>query len=431
MQKTILHITAHMGGGVGKVLSGVCSFENQNKSEYKHKIIMLEAPEKLNFIDYCKSNGVECLVLSDFTEIAKQMEQVDIVELEWWQHPKFAEFIANFPTVPVNLVIWSHISGCNYPCLPAKFLSMPDKFIFTSRYSYDNPYWDEVDRQFVKNHCAMINSSGGFEHIYANKKQQHDGFNIGYIGTQSFVKINPSFVDYCNKVSDMLNVKFIMVGDKTNQAGILLEAEKYNIAENFEFVDYVSDVSHEFSRFDVFGYILNPTHFGTTENVLLEAMAASLPVVCLNHCAEQYLIRHNETGLLVNNMDEYAKAIKYLYNHPETRQRLGNNAREFVLKNFSVEKTVQKLHQVYDDVLDTDKKTYNFANVFGKAPYEWFLACLTPDEQEYFSENNVEKIKNCRIILKEENKSSVAHFTRNYPNDSVLQHWHAILRGLK
>ena len=55
MKKTVLHITAHMGGGGGKVLSGLTSFKESN---WRHEIHSLDVPQKTNFIDICKQNEV-------------------------------------------------------------------------------------------------------------------------------------------------------------------------------------------------------------------------------------------------------------------------------------------------------------------------------------------------------------------------------------
>ena len=45
----VLHITTHMGGGVGKVLSGVASYTARMNTSYRHRILLLEQPEKTNF----------------------------------------------------------------------------------------------------------------------------------------------------------------------------------------------------------------------------------------------------------------------------------------------------------------------------------------------------------------------------------------------
>lgn len=433
--KTILHITAHMGGGVGKVLSGIAVTAATNKSNFRHKLLLLELPEKMGFVEECRQNKVEVVIATSQLVVAQEIAAADLVQLEWWHHPKMMPLLANFPPIATRLVVWSHVSGCYYPLLPKDFLRVPEIFIFTSQYSYDNPYWQPEDCQYARTHCRIINSSGGFRHIKAEQKE-HSGFNIGYIGTQSYAKIHPEFVEFCKSVSDLPGSRFILVGDITNQAALLDKAETLQISQRFEFVDYATDVSREFSRFDVFGYLLNPTHFGTTENVLLEAMAAGLPVVCLNQCAEKYLIKHNETGLLVNNMEEYRDAIHFLYAHPEERKRLGDNAREFVLRQFAAEKTMRALHQIYEEVLCKNKKVYSFNDIFGKLPYQWFLSCLPPKEKavlagnisaDRMSDSVKKEFSQLPYILREKSKSSIEHFYRNYPEDDILDYWYNLL----
>lgn len=422
----ILHITAHMGGGVGKVLSGIASYAVTHELSCQHHILLLEKPEKMNFVEICRSHGVEIGIAKSKNDIIAAMRAADIVQLEWWHHPLMAGFGADFPQEAMRLVIWSHISGCYYPYIPEAFLRIPMRFIFTSDYSFENPYWSIAGRDWAAEHCAMVNSSGGFKAI-RTERVSHAGFTIGYIGTQSYAKLHPDFVQYCKEVSDLPGVRFTMVGDKTNAEQILADASVVGIQDKFCLIDYVSDVSREFAKMDVFGYLLNPTHFGTTENVLLEAMAAGLPVVCLEQCAERWLVQHGETGLLVHNPEEYREAIEFLYKHPEERWRLGENARRYVCQRFSVENTLHKLSTVYDEVLQHEKRSYSFQKVFGEHPYEYFLACLPYELRQEF-EANLKKHTALMPqawpkILKERSKSSLLHFGRFYPEDNVLEQW--------
>jgi len=431
----VLHITAHMGGGVGKVLSGIASYSKKVGNKYQHKILMLEPPEKMNFVEICRNNGVDVIIAPSMQSIEQEMLISDIIQIEWWHHPKMAEFLYNFPKVPIKLIVWCHISGCNYPALPFEFVKIPHHFLFTSKYSLENPYWSQEQKDHAVLCTDVINSSGGFECVEQIEKVVHSSFNIGYIGTLSYSKLHPDFIDFCSAIT-IPGAKFILVGDNENQNIIQFAAMKKGILEKLDFTGYINNVHKEFSRFDIFGYPLNPEHFGTTENVLLEAMAAGLPVVALNQCAEKYLIEHMQTGLLADSIQEYAECIRYLYENPTERERLGKNARETVIKEFSVKQTVEKLNNVYNVVSKMSKQKFDFNHVFGNKPYKWFLSCLG-NEKKYFedsvdnkimSDKNLashieNEIKNCRLILREKSKSSIYQFEKYFSYDDNIRYW--------
>ena len=159
---TILHITTHMGGGVGKILSGISCFSHKNPSPFSHRILLLEEPKNLEFFNTCRECDVAISVAHHPSDIRTEIEGADIVQLEWWHHPRMAEFLHTFPEIPVRLIIWSHISGCSYPYLPPEFVLKPHRFLFTSRYSLDNPFWAADQKSQMKRRTSVINSSGDF-----------------------------------------------------------------------------------------------------------------------------------------------------------------------------------------------------------------------------------------------------------------------------
>ena len=281
--REVLHITTHMGGGVGKVLSGVASYAARTNAPYRHRILLLEQPQKTNFIDVCRADGVEILCAPSRKDIEAAVRAADVVQIEWWHHPLMAAFLADFPQMRMRLALWAHVSGCWYPYISPAFLHVPQHFIFTSPYSLDNPYWNEAERTWARTHTSVIHSSGGFDAIRSHELHMRDDhFVVGYIGTQSYAKMNRDFVKYCAAAADIPRIEFVLVGDLTNVDQIRAEAAALGIEEKFRFVDYVRDVSAELAKMDVFGYLLSPRHFGTTENALLEAMAAGLPVIALD-----------------------------------------------------------------------------------------------------------------------------------------------------
>ncbi|MCA9418774.1 MAG: glycosyltransferase, partial [Candidatus Omnitrophica bacterium] len=48
---------------------------------------------------------------------------------------------------------------------------------------------------------------------------------------------------------------------------------------------------------------------------------------------------------------EFAAAIRHLASHPEERKRIGENARRFVVENFSSKATGKQLESLYQDLL--------------------------------------------------------------------------------
>ncbi len=355
-----------------------------------------------------------------------------------------AKFLHSFPEIPIRLIIWNHVSGCNYPEIPYSFANIPNKTIFTSYYSFDNPYWTNEERKLISNKASVIYGLGNFVTTkkVINKDRYHkikDEFVIGYIGTLDYSKLNSKFVEYCYEVIKVIpNVKFIIVGDDNNKEKIVRDAEKLGIESYLEFTGYVENISLELERFDVFGYILNSYHFGTTENVLLEAMSFGIPIVALNQCTEKYIIKHMYTGLLANNPVHYAKLMLYLYKNPKEGCRLVENAKIYLDKEFSIENNVNKFQLVYNEVLKYSKKIFKFKDIFGEKPYEWFLSCLGEDKQIFkeslYTKDKNRKIElenqiiNCKDILRENTKSSIFHFEKFFPEDTNLVYWSNLVR---
>ena len=76
---------------------------------------------------------------------------------------------------------------------------------------------------------------------------------------------------------------------------------------------------------------------------LIEAMACALPVIGTNVEGIRDLIKHGFNGLLCEpTPDSIREAIVTLLRNPELRRFLGENARRFVVENFSFEKVMKR-----------------------------------------------------------------------------------------
>lgn len=90
-----------------------------------------------------------------------------------------------------------------------------------------------------------------------------------------------------------------------------------------------------------------------TPNVILEAMAAGLPVVATAVGGVADLVRHGETGLLAPAGDVNALAghLRTLAADPDMRRALGDNARRVVAAEYSFDALSGNLQRLYNAAL--------------------------------------------------------------------------------
>lgn len=80
----------------------------------------------------------------------------------------------------------------------------------------------------------------------------------------------------------------------------------------------------------------------------LEAMACKIPIIVADNRGTREYIVHKENGLVckANSAQEFAQAIKFLYENPSVRQNLAVHALDTV-KRFSLEQSEQRMRQIY------------------------------------------------------------------------------------
>ena len=90
--------------------------------------------------------------------------------------------------------------------------------------------------------------------------------------------------------------------------------------------------------------------FGRT---LVEVMLCGTPVVAADDGGHREIIRHGETGFLVqpDNPEAFADAVAELLENPRLANAIATAARQEALQNFSVEAHVERVQAVYDAVL--------------------------------------------------------------------------------
>lgn len=424
----ILHITAHMGGGVGKVISDLSVNDTRNK----HTVLLLEEPEKKQFIDKCKKAGIHVKVISSQIETVCALNNSDVVILHWWHHPLMCKFLYHFPECSIRLILWSHVSGCTYPFLSYDFCTKFHKIFFTSKCSFQNRYWNTLQRNEIAKRAVLVYGLGQLASM--KKKEDYQTKNyviVGYIGTLTKSKLHPEFVNISYEILQRNpQIKFILIGDKKAGKWIELESRQRGIENQIELKGYSENINDCLLEFDIFGYPLNPYHFGTTENSILEAMAAGLPVVLINQLTEQYIIDDGIDGLLSDSLEEYKEHILLLAENYRLRKRLGENAASNVHKKFDFSNNKQTFGDAIKEVMHLKAQRICFHDIIGTTPFEWFTQGMNVDDKKYFKHllietdeiQKKEQKKKCPEIFYEKTKSSIIHFFSIYPKDISLKY---------
>lgn len=144
--------------------------------------------------------------------------------------------------------------------------------------------------------------------------------------------------------------EFVIVGDGPQRAELLALAARLGIAPAVRFAGQVEDPGPYISSFDV--GVLTSDNEGLS-NSILEYMAAGIPTVARRVGGNPELVRHGETGMLVDSADpgEMARAVVSLLRNPARRRRFGDAARASAASRFSLETYVRQYEAYYHRLL--------------------------------------------------------------------------------
>lgn len=136
-----------------------------------------------------------------------------------------------------------------------------------------------------------------------------------------------------------------------------------------------------------------PSHAEGMSNVILEAMAAGIPVVATRVGGTPELIEDGASGLLVGRRapDRLAEAIDKLIEEPDLRVRLGRAGQERVRSLFSIEHTAALTKRLYLDLL-TERRLRRMLNEKSKSK-EWETAETRAGKQERIQAKQAQAIE--------------------------------------
>lgn len=402
----IVHITPHLGGGVGKAHASLCA---ASPDDCEQHYVLLEEARDRRYVDQIRKTGARVTLGKTLRYIHDLMADADIVQFEWWNHPLMCGLLAGPPLPAMRPVFWSHVSGVCAPFIPAALIEAADRFVFTSACSRLAPNLAGPAAGSLAR-TDVINS--GFCHpeavagdIFSNEKS-----GISYLGTVEFTKMSPAMMEVIDRL-DADGVALDAWGGVHDDSPVHTAIAAMKHPERFRLRGHSEDPVAALSRTSVFVYLLQPFHFGTAENALIEAMSLGCaPLVFANPC-ELAIVRDGETGFVASSVDHAVELMGWMLDNPDEVRRIGANARTEVCELKTPERSIAAFQALWNEAMQKPKRTPDFAPALGATPRDWYDT-LNGGKQPAADDTS-----------QAASKGSLAHFKAYYPDLDQPSHW--------
>lgn len=164
------------------------------------------------------------------------------------------------------------------------------------------------------------------------------------------------------------DLRLVIVGEGPDQGAIQSMADRLNLTSRIIFAGQRGDMANVYAGFDIF--VLPSLNEGLPMTVL-EAMAASRPVIASKVGAIPTVVRDGETGLLVEPKDVVGlrAALDRLLSDPALSSRMAIQGHAWVRRHFTSDAMAENYLRMYESVLGvaknrfTDDATRNMARV--------------------------------------------------------------------
>lgn len=142
-----------------------------------------------------------------------------------------------------------------------------------------------------------------------------------------------------------------MFGEDSYVSDLHSQVDRLGLQGKVQFLGHVDPIDAFLPTVSILVHAsTSPEPFG---QVVIEGMAAGIPVVATDGGGVKETVVHGETGLLVpmGNAQALADALRMLIDRPELRAKLSTKGRQRVLRHFTASITARKVERVYREVL--------------------------------------------------------------------------------
>lgn len=193
--------------------------------------------------------------------------------------------------------------------------------------------------------------AGERREVRASMGVTDDHFLIGCVGTFRPMKRQDLLIDaFSRLVAEQPRLRLVLVGDGDLRPHIEGQVDRLGLEGSVILFGTGTDMPPLYNAFDLFAQASNSE---ALPNVLLEASAASLPIVATAAGGSGEIIRDGETGLLVpiDDVDRLTAALRTALDDADLRRRLAGAARALVEREYGMDRFIREYRDLYHERL--------------------------------------------------------------------------------
>ena len=152
-------------------------------------------------------------------------------------------------------------------------------------------------------------------------------------------------INLIKSLKGIKRIKLLVIGNGHLQKEVLELKNEYNI--NITLIDKVPNntLPDVYTKADIY---IQPSLYEGNPKTILEAMSCGLPVISTDVDGINNVITHKQNGYLCQiNSNSIRTAILSLRNNTKLKEKIGGNARKYILENYNLDNILKKEIKLY------------------------------------------------------------------------------------
>ncbi|KOR24082.1 glycosyltransferase family 4 protein [Clostridium sp. L74] len=216
-----------------------------------------------------------------------------------------------------------------------------------------------VSRGFDRNKVHLITNGVDTEFFKKENRDERlrekwglkDKFAVCYAGIHGLAQGLEVIINAAELLKEERDIQFVFIGDGPEKSKLMTMVKEKKLTNvSFQPVQSKPNMPKIIASMDATVVPLKKLDLfkGALPSKMFEALASELPIVLAVEGEAEKLINEASAGITVEpeNAKEIAQAVLKLHKNRDIKERLGQNGRDYVIKNYSRESITRKLENI-------------------------------------------------------------------------------------